>query len=160
MDGKKDDNNSVDELIKDYNAILRESTLLTTVSGFIFGFLFNTTINTPASFTPVDSIILTIALFTSTCSICLFVMPVVYHNIQYPYSNLEKFKKRSHNFVTFGLVPAGITLYLGLLLGLKLGIKLGMPSASYIDYLSVFLAFIPFAIAYIAFKERKRQWLN
>jgi len=112
MDGKKDDKNSVDELIKDYNAILRESTLLTTVSGFIFGFLFNTTINTPASFTPVDSIILTIALFTSTCSICLFVMPVVYHNIQYPYSNLEKFKKRSHNFVAFGLVPAGITLYL------------------------------------------------
>jgi hypothetical protein len=115
MDGKKDDKNSVDELIKDYNAILRESTLLTTVSGFIFGFLFNTTINTPASFTPVDSIILTIALFTSTCSICLFVMPVVYHNIQYPYSNLEKFKKRSHNFVAFGLVPAGITLYLGLI---------------------------------------------
>ena len=30
MDGKKDDKNSVDELIKDYNAILRESTLLTT----------------------------------------------------------------------------------------------------------------------------------
>ena len=63
MDGKKDDKNSVDELIKDYNAILRESTLLTTVSGFIFGFLFNTTINSPTSFTPVDSIILTIALF-------------------------------------------------------------------------------------------------
>ena len=87
-------------------------------------------------------------------------MPVVYHNIQYPYSNLEKFKKRSHNFVVFGLVPAGITLYLGLLLGLKLGIKLGIPSPGYIDYLLVFLALIPFAIAYIAFKERKLQWLN
>src|SRR6476646_10130275 len=152
MDGKKDDKNSVDELIKDYNAILRESTLLTTVSGFIFGFLFNTTINTPASFTPVDSIILTIALFTSTCSICLFVMPVVYHNIQYPYSNLEKFKKRSHNFVVFGLVPAGITLYLGLLLGLKLGIKLGIPSAGYIGYLLVFLAFIPFSVCHSLYR--------
>jgi len=158
VDRNEDDKNSGDELIKDYNAILRESTLLTTVSGFIFGFLFNTTINTPRSFTPIDSVILTIALFTSTCSICLFVMPVVYHNIQYPYSNLEKFKKRSHNFVVFGLIPAGITLYLGLLIGLKLGIKLGIPSTGYIDYLSVFLAFIPFVIAYVAFKERKLQW--
>jgi len=158
VDGKEDDKNSEDELIKDYNAILRESTLLTTVSGFIFGFLFNTTINTPRSFTQMDSIILSFALFTSTCSICLFVMPVVYHNIQYPYSNLEKFKKRSHNFVVFGLVPAGITLYLGLLLGLKLGIKLGFPSAGYIDYLSIFLAFIPFVIGYVAFKERKLKW--
>jgi hypothetical protein len=87
-------------------------------------------------------------------------MPVVYHNIQYPYSNLEKFKKRSNNFVVFGLIPAGITLYLGLLIGLKLGIKLGIPSAGYTDYLSAFLAFIPFVIAYIAFKERKLHWSN
>ena len=87
-------------------------------------------------------------------------MPVVYHNIQYPYSNLEKFKKRSHNFVAFGLVQAGITLYSRTLIRFEVRNKLGMLFASYIDYLSVFLAFIPFAIAYIAFKERKRQWLN
>jgi ABC-type transport system involved in multi-copper enzyme maturation permease subunit len=160
LDRREDVKNSRDELIKDYNAILRESTLLTTVSGFIFGFLFNTTINTPKNFTPVDSIILTIALFTSTCSICLFVMPVVYHNIQYPYSNLEKFKKRSHNFVLFGLIPAGITLYLGLLLGLRLGVKLGVPTVTGLDYVSILLAFVPFGIAYIAFKERKRQLLE
>lgn len=92
--------------------------------------------------------------------ICLFVMPVVYHNIQYPYSNLEKFKKRSHNFVIFGLVPGAVTLYLGLLLGLRLGVKLGFPSAGGIDYLSIILAFVPFGIAYLAFKERKRQWLR
>ena len=147
-------------LIKDYNAILRESTLLTTVSGFIFGFIFNATINTPKNFTPIDSIILMLALFTSTCSICIFVMPVVYHNIEYPYSDLEKFKKRSHNFVIYGLVPGAVTLYLGLLLGLRLGVKLGVPSSSGIDYLSIILAFVPFGIAYLAFKERKRQWLK
>lgn len=155
--GKEDDKNNEDELIKDYNAILRESTLLTTVSGFIFGFIFNTTINTPRNFTPIDSIILMFALFTSTCSICLFVMPVVYHNLQYPYTNLEKFKKRSHNFVVFGLVPGAVTLYLGLLLGLRLGLKLTVPSESYIDYLSTLLAFLPFGIVFIAFMERKRR---
>jgi hypothetical protein len=160
VDEKEDDQKNEDKLIKDYNAILRESTLLTTVSGFIFGFIFNATINTPKNFTPIDSIILMLALFTSTCSICIFVMPVVYHNIEYPYSDLEKFKKRSHNFVLYGLVPGAITLYLGLLLGLRLGVKLGAPSASGIDYLSIILAFVPFGIAYLAFKERKRQWLK
>lgn len=158
---KEDDKkNDEDRLIKDYNAILRESTLLTTVSGFFFGFIFNATINTPKNFTSIDSIILMFALFTSTCSICLFVMPVVYHNVQYPYSNLEKFKKRSHNFVMYGLVPGAATLYLGLLLGLRLGVKLGIHSAISIDYLSMLLAFVPFGIAYLAFKERKRKWLK
>jgi hypothetical protein len=155
VEKKEDDQKNEDKLIKDYNAILRESTLLTTVSGFIFGFIFNATINTPKNFTPMDSIILMLALFTSTCSICIFIMPVVYHN-----SDLEKFKRRSHNFVVFGLVPGAVTLYLGLLLGLRLGVKLGVPSASGIDYLSIILAFVPFGIAYLAFKKRKRQWLK
>ena len=161
LSGEKENNkNNEDTLITDYNAILRESTLLTTVSGFIFGFLFNTTINTPRNFTPIDGIILLIALFVSTCSVCLFVMPVVYHNLQYPYRDLEKFKRRSHNFIMFGLIPGAITLYLGLLLGLKLGLKLSFPSVNYIDYLSPFLALIPFVIVFIIFKERKRRWLQ
>jgi hypothetical protein len=157
--GERDkDRHNEDELIKDYNAILRESTLLTTVSGFIFGFIFNTTLNAPKGFSSIDGIILTIALFTSTCALSLFVMPVVYHNIQYPYRDIEKFKKRSHTFISFGLIPAAVTLYLGLLLGLKLGLKLGFPYINYIDYLSPFLALIPFGIVFVAFKERKKKW--
>ena len=71
LSGEKENNkNKEDTLITDYNAILRESTLLTTVSGFIFGFLFNTTINTPRNFTSIDGIILLTALFVSTCSVC------------------------------------------------------------------------------------------
>jgi hypothetical protein len=30
-----------DDIIRDYNSIIRESALLTTVSGFFFGFLLN-----------------------------------------------------------------------------------------------------------------------
>jgi hypothetical protein len=32
------ENNIKDDIIKDYNSIIRESALLTTVSGFLFGF--------------------------------------------------------------------------------------------------------------------------
>jgi hypothetical protein len=42
-------------------------------------------------------------------AISLFVMPVIYHHIHYPYRDLEKFKDRSHRFMMFGLIPAGVT---------------------------------------------------
>lgn len=44
-------NNNDEELGRDLGTILRESTLLTTVSGFLFGFLLNISINTPKGFT-------------------------------------------------------------------------------------------------------------
>jgi hypothetical protein len=73
-------------------------------------------------------------------------MPVIYHHIQYPYKDLQKFKIRSHRFIIFGLIPAGITLFLGLELALS----------SIIDRFHAFmLAAIPFAIVYILFRMRK-----
>ena len=81
----------------------------------------------------------------SSISISLFVMPVVYHHVQYPYRDLEKFKVRSHRFIMFGLIPAGFTLYLGLELALSL-----------IERFAAFiLAAIPFLLVYIFFKMRK-----
>lgn len=46
-----------DDVIKDYDSIIRESSLLTTVCGFLFGFLLNISINTPKGFATDDSII-------------------------------------------------------------------------------------------------------
>jgi hypothetical protein len=86
--------------------------------------------------------------------VSLFAMPVVYHHLQYPYRDLEKFKLRSHRFIKFGIVPAAITLYLGLDLGLKLGLKLGFPSLNN-DYISFIFAAIPFIFIYMFFRERK-----
>ena len=54
------ENDIKDDIIKDYNSIIRESALLTTVSGFLFGFLLNISINTPKGFGPLDSIVLMI----------------------------------------------------------------------------------------------------
>src|SRR5215212_8164211 len=139
-----------DDLVKDYDAIIRESALLTTASGFLFGFLLNISINTPTGFTTIHSIVLMIALFSITLAVSFFAMPVVYHHLQYPYSDLEKFKLRSHKFVKFGIVPAALTLYLGL----DLGLKLGFPSIN-TGYLAFMLAAIPFIFIIILFRERK-----
>jgi hypothetical protein len=55
-----------------------------------------------------------VALFSITIAASLFAMPVIYHHLEYPYTNLEKFKARSHRFTIFGLIHSGITLYLGI----------------------------------------------
>ena len=156
-DDDDDDNRNkkgIDDLDKDLGTILRESTLLTTVSGFLFGFLLNITVNTPKGFSIQHSIILLIALFSITFAISLFVMPVIYHHVQYPYSDLKRFRERSHKFMVYGIVPAAITLYLGLVIGMDLGIKLGVPWLNTI-YLSFLLALIPFILTFIMYKKRK-----
>jgi hypothetical protein len=89
-----------DGLIQDYDTILKESALLTTFAGILFGFLLDISINAPEDeFAFIDRIILLVALFSITISVSLFVMPVVYHHVQYPYRDLEKFKVRSHRFI-------------------------------------------------------------
>src|SRR5919202_1807900 len=111
--GKLSQEEAKEDVIKDYDSVIRESSLLTTVCGFLFGFLLNISINTPKGFAAEDSIVLMIALFSITFAVAFFAMLVVYHHLQYPYSDLEKFKLRSHKFVKFGIVPAAFTLYLG-----------------------------------------------
>lgn len=135
-----------DSLVQDYNTILRESSLLTTFAGILFGFLLEISINAPESFDISDRIVLLMALFSITVAISFFVMPVVYHHMQYPYKDLEKFKQRSHKFIIFGLLPAIFTLFLGLELALS----------SIIDRFPAFvLAALPFMLVYIFFGMRK-----
>jgi hypothetical protein len=97
-----------------YDTILKESALLTTFSGILFGFILNISINPPISFSYIDKVLLLIALYSITVAACLFVMPIIYHHIQYPYHDFEKIRKRSHRFIFTGLIPAGVTLVLGL----------------------------------------------
>jgi hypothetical protein len=135
-----------DRLAQGYDTILKESALLTTFAGILFGFLLEISINTPKDFALGDKIILLLSLFSITIAASLFVMPVVYHHLQYPYKDLDKFKIRSHRFIVFGLIPAGITLFLGLELALS----------SLLDRFPAFmLAAIPFVVVYILFRMRK-----
>ncbi len=135
-----------DRLIRDYDAVVRESALLTTFGGILFGFLLNISINNPGSFSLINRITLLIALYSITIAISLFVMPVIYHHIQYPYKDLEKFKERSHRFMMFGLIPAGVTLYLALEIALSLTVG---------GAFAFGLAAVPFFLVYVLFKKRK-----
>ena len=135
-----------DQLILDYDTILKESALLTTFAEILFGFLLDISINTPETFAFIDRVVLLVALFSITFAASIFVMPVVYHHLQYPYKDLEKFKSRSHRFIMFGLMPAGITLYLGLVLSLS----------SLLERFPAFLiSSIPFILIYVFFRMRK-----
>jgi hypothetical protein len=72
-------------------------------------------------------------------------MPVIYHHLQFPYENLEKFIVRTHRFIVIGLVPTGITLYLGLELSLSF----------FFGYFAFVVAAVPFIVVYILFNKRK-----
>ena len=135
-----------DRLIQRYDTILKESVLLTTFSAILFGFLLNISVNTPRNFSLIDIIVTIIALYSITIAASLFVMPVIYHHVQYPYVNWNKFKVRSHRFILSGLIPAGITLYLGL----ELAIHSRLGSVE-----SFILASLPFILLYLLFRARK-----
>lgn len=142
----REDEKANDKLVQDYSTVLRESAVLTTFAGILFGFLFNTSVSAPDSLIFADRVSLLIALFSITVAVSLFVMPVIYHHLQYPYTDIEKFKIRSHRFIMFGLIPAGVTLYLGLEIALSSVMAPGYAFA---------LAAVPFVMVYIFFRLRK-----
>jgi len=138
-----------DKLASDYGAVIRESALLTSFAGFLFGFLLTIAVNSSASFTLVNKSILLVAISSITVSVSLFIMPVIYHHLEYPYIDLEKFKKRSHKFTLYGLVPAMLTLFLG--------IELAMSSLLGNSILAYLPGTIPFVLVGIIYKLRRSQ---
>ena len=134
-------------MTSDYGAVLRESALLTSFAGFLFGFLLNISITSATSFDLMGKTILLVALSSISVSISLFIMPVIYHHLEYPYIDFEKFKKRSHRFTLFGLIPAMITLFLG--------IELAMISLLGDNPSAYLLGLIPFVLVYVFYRLRK-----
>lgn len=147
MEKTPDDDKSDKELLANYDTILKESAILTTFSAILFGFLLENAINPPSFFTTIDKIFLISSLYSITLAACLFIMPVIYHHIQFPYRNFEKFRVRSHRFTLFGLLPAGLTLFLGL--------ELALSSIINQLYLSLTLAALPFLFVLLFYKLRK-----
>jgi len=145
----KDKKNSIDEgdkLIQSYDTILKESAILTAFSGILFGFLLQISINPPQYFSFFNKLLILISLYSITIATSLFIMPVIYHHLQYPYKDIQKFKSRAHKFILFGLLHVGLTLYLGLVISVSTVFQI---------YISLILATIPFVIVYIYFSFRK-----
>jgi Family of unknown function (DUF6328) len=134
-----------DALVKDYGTALRESALLTTFSGFLFGFLLNISISSARQFTFSYRIIILIALFNIMVAMCLFIMPVIYHHIEFPYKDVRKFIRRSHRFILFGFLPTAMSLYLGMVLAFSQIIG---------DY-AYLVAVMPFLLVLVLFQMRK-----
>ena len=134
------------DISSSYDTILKESAALVTFSGILFGFILNISINPPDTFTYIDKILLLITLYAITIAACLFVMPIIYHHIQYPYGDFEKFRKRSHRFILYGLIPVGITLIIALEIASSLLIN---------QSLSIILSLIPFILIIIFYLKRK-----
>ncbi|HXX97061.1 MAG TPA: DUF6328 family protein [Candidatus Bathyarchaeia archaeon] len=140
-----DDEIRKDRLFRDYDTVLKESAVLTTFGGVLFGFLLNISIRGANQLPYPERIILVLALFSVTIAVLLFVMPVIYHHVQFPYTDIDKFKKRAHRFILFGLVPTIVTLYLGMILAFS----------PLIDTLAYFVAGLPFLFVYILYRMRK-----
>ena len=134
------------DISSSYDTILKESAALTTFSGILFGFILNISINPPDTFSYIDKILLLITLYTITTATALFVMPIIYHHLQYPYGDLEKFKKRSHRFILSGLIPVGITLIIALEITSSLLIN---------KSISIPLSLLPFILILIFYLKRK-----
>ena len=142
-----DDDNNVnkDRLYRDYDTVLKESAILTTFGGFLFGFLLNISIRGANQLIYPEKVILVLSLFSITIAVTLFVMPVIYHHLQFPYTDIDRFKRRAHRFILFGLAPTAFTLYLGLVLAFS----------PLIDNLAYIVAGLPFALIYALYRMRK-----
>jgi hypothetical protein len=132
-----------DTIIGDYRALLSELALLTTISVLLFGFLLTVAIG--ESLTLAEEWLLLLSLVSVASATLIFAMPVVYHRIQFPYQNWEKFQRRSHGFITIGF-PVFVA---GFFMSLSLAIwdQLGPPALA--------VAAVPLAIALLLFVGRR-----
>lgn len=156
-EGKDDESKSNDdELIDNYDSILRESGLMTTVAGILFGFILNISVNPPNTFDIVNEIVLIVSLVSIVIATLFFSMPVIYHHMQYPYSRFKKFQLRSHRFIIFGIVPFFLTLYLSLTVAISVLLDNSSFENMIIkDPIGFAMASFPFVIIYVLYKKRK-----
>jgi hypothetical protein len=132
-------------LIDDYRAILTELALLTTVSVLLFGFL----LSNVGSFadSTLEEWIFAVDVVVVASATLVFVLPVVYHHLQYPYQNFAKFQARSHRWVLLGGPLLGIGLYLSLCLALW----------SLFDAWALIIAALPIVATAVGFVLRKGE---
>ena len=69
---EEDDDVTKDRLFRDYDTVLKESAILTTFGGFLFGFLLNISIRGANQLIYAERIILVLALFSITIAVSFF----------------------------------------------------------------------------------------
>jgi hypothetical protein len=105
-----------DELIENYRSILNELSLLTTVSVLLFGFL----LASPSiASSELEEWVYALTIVLIATATLVFILPVAYHHLQFPYTDFEKFQTRSHNWLRIGLPILGVGFYLSLVLSIS-----------------------------------------
>jgi len=131
-----------DVVTEDYRDILTELALLTTVSVLLFGFLLTTVRGDPSG---TEQWLSAIALISVASATSVFILPVAYHRLHFPYSDWDKFQIRSHGFISVGFPLLGAGLYLSLTLALWDLLGVG----------AFLVAVIPVAVAALLFVTRR-----
>jgi hypothetical protein len=132
-----------DGLIENYRTILNELALLTTVSVLLFGFL----LTSAGSFADsrLEEALYSFAIVLVATSTLVFVLPVAYHHIQYPYHDFDKFTERAHGWTLLGLPLLAGGLYLSLSLAIW----------SLLDAWALAISALPLVAIFIVFQIRR-----
>ena len=133
-----------DRLVENYRTILNELALLTTVSVLLFGFL----LSSSGKFTDstLEESLYSVAIVLVATATLVFIMPVAYHHLQFPYQDFEKFTERTHGWTLLGIPLLGGSLYLSLSLAIW----------SLLDGWALLVAALPLAATFVAFLIRRK----
>ncbi|HWC31275.1 MAG TPA: DUF6328 family protein [Dehalococcoidia bacterium] len=131
-----------DGLVENYRTILNELSLLTTVSVLLFGFL----LASPSiAQSDLEQWVYAVAIVLVATATLVFVLPVIYHHLQFPYHDFEKFQARTHNWVRIGMPVLGAGFYLSLVLSIS----------AIFEAWSILIAGLPLAATLVFFFTRR-----
>ncbi|MCC7571740.1 hypothetical protein KO465_10575 [Candidatus Micrarchaeota archaeon] len=142
---KKSESIKNTDIAKHLSDVLAESRTLTGLIGIIFGFLLNVIFSGSVQ-NLIELWLLETAIICSVLSLALFAMPVIYHHLQFPYSDKNKYILRSHWFISVGFIPAIVMFYTSVTLALYKVFSV------YAFLVSAFL----FILIYIIYQNRYR----
>ena len=102
-----------DDVIESYGDLVNELRLLTTVSALLFGFLLALGPR-PGEVSDTERWMFFGAIIATATSTAIFVLPTIYHRMQFPYHDWDKFQRRAHGFMMLGVPFLATGFYLSL----------------------------------------------
>lgn len=103
------------DVVENYADLINELRLLTTVSALLFGFLLAFG-SRDGSGSDIERWSFFAAIIATATSTALFVLPSVYHRLQFPYNDWDKFQRRAHAFMMIGVPFLAAGFYFSLAL--------------------------------------------
>lgn len=126
MEEEKEKRKEDNGLMLGYDTVVREGAMLTTAGGILFGFLLNLLIYSLEDFSSLNQQNYASRSFALNHYSNFAIRYACYlssHSVSI--SRFRKFKNRSHRFMMFGLIPAGVTLYLALEIAMSFAVGRG-----------------------------------